>query len=63
MSNKSFKELYAQRWGEVRGGVMSEKNIFSIIDKWEELLGEPAQQLLNRWNVPIFVLDALRTQP
>ena len=25
MSNKAFKELYAQRWGEVRGSVMSRK--------------------------------------
>ena len=51
MSNKSFKELYAQRWGEVRGGVMSEKNIFSIIDKWEELLGEPAQRNFTKWRL------------
>ncbi|MDP6752151.1 MAG: CotH kinase family protein [Verrucomicrobiota bacterium] len=49
--NKSFKEQYAQRWGEVRGGAMSEKNIFSIIDEWEELLGEAAQRNFTKWRL------------
>ena len=49
--NKSFKEQYAQRWGEVRGSVMSEKNIFTIIDGWEELLGEAAQRNFTKWRL------------
>ena len=51
MSNKAFKELYAQRWGEVRGSVMTEKNIFSIIDEWEELLDESAQRNFTKWRL------------
>ena len=51
MSNKSFKELYTQRWGEVRGGAMTEKNIFSIIDEWEELLEEAAQRNFTKWRL------------
>jgi len=49
--NKSFKELYAQRWGEVRGNVMTEKNIFSIIDEWEELLREAAERNFTKWRL------------
>ena len=49
--NKAFKELYAQRWGEVRGEVMTEKNIFSIIDGWEELLGEAAKRNFTKWRL------------
>jgi len=49
--NKSFKEQYAQRWGEVRGGAMREKNIFTIIDEWEELLGESAQRNFTKWRL------------
>ena len=51
MRNKSFKELYAQRWGEVRGSVMSEKNILSIIDEWEELLDESAKRNFTKWRL------------
>ena len=51
MRNKSFKELYAQRWGEVRGSVMTEKNIFSIIDEWEELLDESAKRNFTKWRL------------
>lgn len=51
MGNKAFKELYAQRWGEVRGNVMSEKNIFNIIDEWEELLDEAAQRNFTKWRL------------
>lgn len=51
MGNKAFKELYAQRWGEVRGSVMTEKNIFSIIDEWEELLGEAAERNFTKWRL------------
>ncbi|MEO1863467.1 MAG: CotH kinase family protein, partial [Verrucomicrobiia bacterium] len=51
MSNKAFKELYAQRWGEVRGNVMTEKNIFAIIDEWEELLDEAAQRNFTKWRL------------
>ena len=51
MRNKSFKELYAQRWGEVRGNVMTEKNIFSIIDDWEELLAESAKRNFTKWRL------------
>ncbi len=51
MGNKAFKELYAQRWGEVRGNVMTEKNIFTIIDEWEELLGEAAQRNFTKWRL------------
>ena len=49
--NKSFKELYTQRWSELRGGVMTEKNIFSIIDEWEELLNEAAQRNFTKWRL------------
>ena len=51
MRNKSFKELYAQRWGEVRGSVMTEKNILSIIDEWEELLDESAKRNFTKWRL------------
>ena len=51
MGNKAFKELYAQRWGEVRGNVMTEKNIFTIIEEWEELLGEAAQRNFTKWRL------------
>ncbi len=51
MRNKSFKELYAQRWGEVRGNVMTERNVFAIIDEWEELLGEAAERNFIKWRL------------
>lgn len=51
MSNKAFKELYAQRWAEVRAKAMSEKNIFSIIDEWEELLDEAAGRNFTKWRL------------
>ena len=51
MSNKAFKELYAQRWAEVRAKAMSEKNIFSIIDEWEELLDEAAERNFTKWRL------------
>ncbi|MDP6687830.1 MAG: CotH kinase family protein [Acidobacteriota bacterium] len=49
--NKTFKEQYAQRWGEVRGNVMSEKNIFTIINEWENLLNEAAQRNFTKWRL------------
>ena len=51
MSNKAFKERYAQRWGEVRSNVMTEKNIFTIIDEWEKLLDEAAQRNFTKWRL------------
>ena len=51
MRNKAFEELYAQRWSEVRGNVMSEKNIFSIINNWQDLLQEPAKRNFTKWRL------------
>ena len=51
MSNKAFKELYAQRWAEVRGKAMTEQNIFSVIDEWEELLEEAAKRNFTKWRL------------
>ena len=51
MSNKAFKEIYAQRWAEVRGKAMTEQNIFSVIDEWEELLEEAAKRNFTKWRL------------
>ncbi len=51
MSNKAFKELYAQRWAEVRSKSMTERNIFAVIDEWEELLKESAQRNFTKWRL------------
>ena len=51
MSNKAFKDLYAQRWAEVRINAMSEKNIFAIIDSWQKLLQEPAKRNFTKWGL------------
>ena len=51
MRNKSFKEIYAQRWANVRNDVMSENNIFSIIEDWQKLLSEPAKRNFTKWGL------------
>ena len=51
MSNKAFKELYAQRWAEVRAKAMAERNIFAVIDEWEALLKEAAERNFTKWRL------------
>ena len=51
MEDQNFKKKAIQRWQELRAGVLSLDNIFSLIDNAVFLLNEAQQRNFERWPI------------